>query len=161
MFTLQGLYKWVDKLPRLVFEYNLRKHRTIDIPLTDVNPVIAEKLLDTVYNHVKIARLAKFKVSNLVRVSKTAFEKGYTPYWITKVFKIVKVQRVYLVTYFLKDYCGKNVFGAFYEFELHRATHPDVYLIEKILLKEGNKVYVKWLGFNGSDNSWINKKDFI
>jgi len=29
MFTLNGNYKWIDELPRLVLDYNARKHRTI------------------------------------------------------------------------------------------------------------------------------------
>ncbi|XP_070161393.1 uncharacterized protein [Polyergus mexicanus] len=34
-FTLNGTYKWIDELPRLVEEYNARKHRTIKIVLGD------------------------------------------------------------------------------------------------------------------------------
>ncbi|XP_018050141.1 PREDICTED: uncharacterized protein LOC108688409 [Atta colombica] len=59
------------------------------------------------------------------------------------------------------DYRGKSVTGAFYEHELHRATHPDVYLVEKVLRWKGDKVYVKWLGFDGSHNSWIHKNNVI
>jgi len=44
------------------------------------------------YNAIKIAGPAKFKVGNSVRVSKykTVFEKSHTPNWTTEVFKIVK-----------------------------------------------------------------------
>lgn len=96
MFTLNGNYKWVDLLPRLMEKYNARKHRTICMRPIDVTPAAAEKLLDTVYSHVKIAGPARFKVGDSVRVSKykTILEKGYTPYWTTEVFKISKVQRV-------------------------------------------------------------------
>ncbi|XP_036148023.1 uncharacterized protein LOC118647358 [Monomorium pharaonis] len=129
----------------------------------DVTSVVAERLLTTVYSTIKIAGSAKFKVGNSVRVSKykTVFEKGYTPNWTTEVFKILKVQHINPVTYLLEDYRGKSIAGAFYEHELHRATHPDVYLVEKILRRKGDKVYVKWLGFNGSHNSWIDKKNVI
>jgi len=75
---------------------------------------------------------------------------------IGPLFKIVKVQRTNPVTYLLEDYRGKSIAGAFYEYELHRATHPDTYLVEKVL-RRGNEVYVKWLGFDGSHNSWIHK----
>ena len=91
----------------------------------------------------------------------TIFEKGYTSNWTTEVFTIVKVQRTNPVTYLLEDYCGKSVAGAFYEYELHRATHPDVYLVEKVLRRKGDKVYVKWLGFDESHNSWIHKNNVI
>ncbi|KYN28550.1 hypothetical protein ALC57_02029 [Trachymyrmex cornetzi] len=163
MFTLNGNYKWVDELPRLVSNYIARKHRTIGMRPADVTPAIAERLLGTVYSAIKIAGPAKFKLGNSVRVSKykTVFEKDYTPNWITEVFTIIKVQRTNPVTYLLEDYCGKSVAGAFYEHELHRATHPDVYLVEKVLRRKGDKVYVKWLGFDGSHNSWIHKNNVI
>jgi len=60
-----------------------------------------------------------------------------------KCLRSVKVQRTNPVTYLLQDYRGKFIAGAFYEYELHRATHPDVYLAEKILRMRGNEVYVK------------------
>ncbi|XP_024871855.1 uncharacterized protein LOC112454595 [Temnothorax curvispinosus] len=105
----------------------------------DVTPAIAKKLLATVYNAIKIAGPAKFKAGDSVRVSKykTIFEKGYTPNWTTEVFKIVKVQRTNPVTYLLEDYRGKSVSGGFYEHELHRATYPDVYFVEKSTAQEG------------------------
>ena len=31
--------------------------------------------------------------------------------------------------------------------------------IEKVIKKKGNKLYVKWKGYNNSFNNWINKKD--
>jgi len=80
---------------------------------------------------IKIAGPSKFKEGDSVCVSKykTIFEKGYIPNW-TEVFTIVKIQRMNPVTYLLEDYHGKFVVGAFYEHDLHRATHPDVYLGE-------------------------------
>ena len=50
-FTHNGNYKWIDLLPRLV--YNARKYRTIDMRLIDVTPTIADKLLSTAYSSVK------------------------------------------------------------------------------------------------------------
>jgi len=95
---------------------------------------------------IKIAGPAKLIVGDLVRMSKykTVFEKGYTPNWTTEVFKIVKVQRTSPVTYLLEDYRGKSIAETFYEYELHRATHPDIYLLEKVLRRRGNEVCVKW-----------------
>jgi len=92
---------------------------------------------------------------------KTIFEKGYMPNWTTEVFKIIKVQRTNPVTYSLEDYRGKFVAGAFYEHKLHCATDPDVYLVEKILRRRDDKVYVKWLGFDNLHNSWIYKDNII
>ncbi|XP_011872895.1 PREDICTED: uncharacterized protein LOC105564812 [Vollenhovia emeryi] len=123
----------------------------------DVTPAIADKLLTTVYSHVKIAAPARFRLGDPVRVSKfkTVFEKGYTPNWSMEVFKIGKVQKTNPVTYILEDSCGKPIAGGFYEHELHCVANPDVYLVEKVLRKRGSEVYVKWLGLDKSHNSWI------
>jgi len=116
-----------------------------------------------VYSAIKIAGTAQFKVGDSVRVSKykTVFEKGYTPNWTTDVFKIIKVQRTNLVTYLLEDYRGKSIAGAFYEYKFHRATHSDIYLVEKVLRRRENEIYVKWLGFDGSHNSGIHKDNAL
>ncbi|XP_011049757.1 PREDICTED: uncharacterized protein LOC105143262 [Acromyrmex echinatior] len=119
MFTLNGNYKWVDELPRLVSDYNARKHRTIGMRSADITPAIAKRLLNTVYSAIKIAGPAKFKVGDSVLVNKTVFEKSYTPNWI-EVFTYHKVQRTNSVIYLLEDCREKSVAGAFYEHELHR-----------------------------------------
>ena len=33
--------------------------------------------------------------------------------------------------------------------------------IEKVIKKKGDKVYVKWKGYDNSFNSWIDKKDLV
>ncbi|XP_020296121.1 uncharacterized protein LOC109861048, partial [Pseudomyrmex gracilis] len=111
-------------------------------------PAIADKLVTTVYNNVKIAGPARFKVGDPVRVSKfkTVFDKGYKPNWTIEVFKINKTQTTYPVTYLLEDSRGQSVAGGFYEYKLHCVANPEVYLVEKVLRKKGDKVYVKWLG---------------
>ena len=163
MFTLNGSYKWIDGLARLVSEYNNRKHRTINMRPIDVTPGIAERLLSSVYSEIKIAAPAKFKLGDSVRVSKfkTIFEKGYTPNWSTEVFKIVKVQQTNPVTYLLEDWRGNPIEGGFYEYELLKVAVPGVYLVEKILRRKDDKVFVKWLGFDNVHNSWINKDDVL
>ena len=60
---------------------------------------------------------------------------------------------------FVRDYQNKPTSGSFYEEEIEKVKNPDIYLIEKVLKKRGNELYVKWLGFNKSHNSWINKNN--
>jgi len=95
----------------------------------------------------------QYKVDDSVRVSKfkTVFDKDYMPNWITEVFKIIAV------TYLLEDSWGESIAGGFYEYELHCVANPDVHFVEKVLCKRGNEVYVKWLGFDNSHNSWYIK----
>ena len=33
--------------------------------------------------------------------------------------------------------------------------------LKKMIKKKGNKLYVKWKGYNNSFNNWIYKKDLI
>ncbi|KAG5334183.1 SETMR methyltransferase, partial [Acromyrmex charruanus] len=80
------------------------KRRTIGMHPIDITSAIADRLLTTVYNYVKIAALARYKVGDLVSVSKfkTVFDKGYTPNWSTEVFKTIKLQQTNPVTYLLE-----------------------------------------------------------
>ena len=40
-----------------------------------------------------------------------------------------------------------------------KKTSQEKFRIEKVLKRKGDKLYVKWKGYNNSFNSWINKKD--
>ena len=50
------------------------------------------------------------------------------------------VQRTHPVTYFLRDSAGEPISGGCYEHELHSVANPDVYLIEKIIRRKGNRM---------------------
>lgn len=85
------------------------------------------------------------------------FYKGYTPNWTAEIFRVRKIQFGNPITYLLHDLDGEEIKGTFYEEELQLAKFPDLYLIEKELKKKGKKVFVKWLGFDDTYNSWIDK----
>lgn len=53
------------------------------------------------------------------------------------------MQKTIPATYVLEDLRGNPVAGGFYEYELYCVANPDVYLVEKVLHKKGDKVYVK------------------
>ena len=40
-------------------------------------------------------------------------------------------------------------------------TNQQTFRIEKVIKKKGDKLCVKWKGYNSSFNSWIDKKDLI
>ena len=56
----------------------------------------------------------------------------------------------------ISDSNNEKIAGSFYEKELQK-TSQEKFRIEKYL-KKGDKLYVKWKGYNNSFNSWINKK---
>lgn len=160
-FSLRGNYKWLDILPTLIKAYNNTKHRTIGVKPSDVTSENENQILKRFSTKARLLKKPKFKLNDKVRVSKVKqiFEKGYTPNWSTEIFTIVKVSKTNPVTYHLKDYKDQPVSGGFYEQELLKVKYPDVYLIEKVIKKRGNQIYVKWLGFDDTHNSWIDKSD--
>lgn len=156
-FSLRGNYKWVDILPELIHQYNNKIHRSIKMRPNDVNIAQEEKLVKMLNTSNKYPRKkSKFKVGDHVRISKYkgVFEKGYTPNWSVEIFTIDEVQKTKPVTYKIRDYENEILEGCFYEFELLPVKYSDVYLVEKILRRRGKKVYVKWLGFDSTHNSW-------
>ena len=59
-------------------------------------------------------------------------------------------------TYIISDLNGEEIVGSFYEKELQK-TNQKEFRIEKVVKRKGNKLYVKWKGYNNSFNSWIDK----
>lgn len=164
-FSFRGSYKWIDILQSLVSEYNNTKHRTIGMKPNDVNEINERSLLRTVYNHNLMTKSKKIKynLGDLVRISKYKhiFEKGFTPNWTTEIFRVHRVQRTNPLTYLLIDLDGNEVKGTFYVEELRKAENHELYLVEKIIRRKGDEILVKWLGFDDSHNSWINKDALI
>ena len=52
----------------------------------------------------------------------------------------------------------KKLLEHFMKKELRKTNQKD-FRIEKVIKKGGEKLYVKWKGYNNSFNSWIDKKD--
>lgn len=163
IFSYQGSYKWLEVLPKVVEKYNSSVHSTIHMKPKDVNKKNEQKILQTAYNRIKKVDLKsiKFKVGDKVRLSKerSIFHKGYMPNWTTEVFTIKEIKLTNPITYHLEDQGGEIIKGGFYKEELQLARHPDIYLVEKVLRKKGNKLFVKWLGFGSEHNSWISRSD--
>ena len=102
----------------------------------------------------------KFRVGNPVRITKykNIFAKGYTPNWPEEVFVIKKVKNTVLWTYVINDLNGEEIIGTFYEKELQK-TNQQEFRIDKVIKKKGDKLYIKWEGYDNSFISWIDKKD--
>ena len=62
--------------------------------------------------------------------------------------------------HFISDLNGEKIIETFYEKELQK-TNQQEFRIEKIIKRKGDKLYVKWKGYNNSFNSWIDKKDIV
>ena len=104
----------------------------------------------------------KFKIGDHVRISKykNIFAKGYVPNWFEEVFVISKIKNTVPWTYVVNDLNGEEIIGTFYEKKFQK-TNQKEFRIEKIIQRKGDKLYVKWKGYNNSCTSWIDKKDLV
>ena len=146
----------INKLDDIVGEYNNTYHRAIKMKPVDVKD----------NTHIDFKKESndknpKFKVGDHVRISKykNIFAKGYAPNWSEEIFIIKKIKHTVPWTYAINDLNGEEIIGSFYEKELQK-TNQKEFRIEKVLKRKGDKLYVKWKGYDNSFNSWIDKKRF-
>ena len=148
---------YIDKLDDIVNEYNNTYHTTIKMKPIDVKDnayINTDKKINN--------KDPKFKVGDRVRISKykNIFAKGYTLNWSEEVFVIKKVKNTVPLTYVINDLNGEEITGTFYEKELQK-TSQEEFRIKKVIKRKGDKIYVKWKGYDNSFNSWIGKNDVI
>ena len=58
------------------------------------------------------------------------------------------------------DLNSEEIIGTIYEKELQK-TNQEEFRIKKVIQRKGDKLYVKWKGYNNLFNSWIDKKDLV
>ena len=100
----------------------------------------------------------KFKVGDHVRIS--MIMQGYLPNWSEEVFVSKKRKNTVPWAYVTNNLNDDEIIGTFYEKELQK-TNQQEFRIEKVIKRKGDKLYVKWKGYDSSFNSWIDKKDLI
>ena len=142
---------YIDKLDDIVNEYNNTYHTTIKMKPIDVKDntyINADREINN--------KDPKSKVGDHVRISKykNIFAKGYTPNWSEEVKNTVTW------TYVIDDLNGEEITGTFYEKELQK-TSQEEFRIEKVIRRKGDKLYVKWKGYDNLFNSWIDKGSLV
>ena len=148
---------YFDVLDDIVDKYNNTIHRTIKIkPIGVIDDSFAK------YNEKSNKKNPKYKVGDHVRISKykNISAKGHVPNWSEEIFVINKIKNTVPWTYAISDLNGEEITGRFYEKELQK-TNQKEFRIEKVLKRKGDKLYVKWKGYDNSFNSWINKKIYL
>ena len=86
--------------------------------------------------------------------------KEYTPNWSEEIFVVSKIKNTVPWTYAINGLNGGEIIGTFYEKELQKNNQQE-FRIEKVIKRKGDKLYVKWKGYDISFNSWIDKKDLV
>ena len=140
---------YINKLNDIVNEYNSTYHGTIKMKPIDFK--------DNAYINIGKGvndKCAKFKVGDHVRISKykNIFAKVYNPNWSEEIFVTKEIKNTVPWTYVINDLNGEEIIGTFYEKELERINQQE-FRIEKVIKKKGNKLYVKWKGYDSSFNS--------
>ena len=130
---------YIDKLDDTVNKYNNTYHRTIKLKPIDVK--------DNTY--IDFGNDPKYKVGDHVRISKykIIFAKSCTPNWFEEVFVIKEIKNTVPWTYVINDLNGEDNIGTFYEKELQEIDQQES-RIEKVIRKKGDKLYVKWKGYD-------------
>ena len=164
-FTLNNNTIWIKDLNKLVKEYNNSYHRTVKMKPVDASKKSNENIVRKNYNFKITDKKPKFSIGDKVRISllKNTFEKGYTSNWSEQTYVIYDIKSSNVHYYYLKDLNGNKIDGVFYEQELLKTNikDNDLYIIEKIIKKIGNKYIVKWRGYDDSFNSYVNKNDIV
>ncbi|XP_065641188.1 uncharacterized protein LOC136073512 [Hydra vulgaris] len=61
-------------------------------------------------------------------------------------------------TYKITDHNSEEIHGTFYEQELQK-TNQEIFRIEKVIRKQGNKSLLKWYGYPNTFKSWVDIKE--
>ena len=72
------------------------------------------------------------------------FKKGYLPGWTEEVFVVKRVQKGKVPTYKVNGWDGTE--------------DDDLFRIDKIVKRKGDKVLVRWKGWPAKYDTWLNKK---
>lgn len=164
--------RYTDVLQSLVQTYNKRGHRTLkymspnaaDLP---ENRHYVISALNDYYTKITAKRVrARFKIGDTVRIRRelTVFLRGYHERFKRELFTIIAVERrMPIPAYTLKSLDKDDVIsGLFYNNELQKVL-GGVYKVEKVIkrrVRNGKvQLYVKWLDFGPSHNSWIDAED--
>ena len=73
---------------------------------------------------------------------------------------IKKIKNAVPWTYVINYLNGEEITRTFYEKELHKIDQQE-FRIEKVIKNKGDKLYVKWKGYDNSFNSWNDIKDLV
>jgi ribosomal protein L21E len=162
-FTANSTRRYIDVLDSMVKLYNNTKHSSVKMTPVEASKkeneiVVRDTLNAGVFNAT--LETPKFKVGDKVRITvkKSIFEKGYTPRWTEEIFTVSKVQMTTPITYKITDFNAEEIQGTFYQQELQK-TSQEIFRIEKVIRRRGNKSLVKWLGYPESFNSWVDNNE--
>ena len=88
-------------------------------------------------------------------------------FWQKTIFQIglkkllwLKKQKIMCRGHVISDLKDEEIVGTFHKKELQK-TNQKEFRVEKVINRKGDKLYVKWKGYDNSLNNWIDKKDIV
>ena len=104
----------------------------------------------------------KLKVGDYVNIQKykKTFSKSICSKLVGKSFPSEEIENIVPWTYFISGLNVEEIARMFNEKELQRTNLRD-FQVEKVIMRNGAKIYVKWKGYDDSLNSWIDTKDIV
>ena len=79
---------------------------------------------------------------------------------LKKYLLLKKAKNTVPWTYVINDLNGEEITGTFQEKELQK-TSQEEFRIEKVIRRKGDKLCVKWKGYDNSFNSCIDKGSLV
>ena len=133
--------------------------RNIDVELTSIRRgmtvgilTLVKKLMIKILN-LKLVIILEYQ-STKTFLLKNILQIGLKKFLSLKILKILF--HGHAVSYLNEE----KITGTFYGKELQKTTQEE-FRIEKVIKKKGDKLYVKWKGYDSSFNNWTDKKDVI
>jgi hypothetical protein len=152
---------WIEKLKTIVHEYNTRYQNGIHMTPVEAREEKGRAALTLqLADGVGLKDKPRFSVGDWVRISrlKGKFEKAHDSNWSYEIYKIWKLKEGHPVRYYLQDYDGEKIDGAFYTEELQTVRDPDYFPIERVIktrtVRGQKQQLVKFMGYK--DPRWIN-----
>ena len=144
----------IDKLDDIVNKYYNIYHNTIKMKPVDVK---SSTHID--FDRMNYKKHPKLTVSENVRTLKfIIFVNVYVPNWSEEAFVIKKVKNTVPWANVISDLNSEKIVVTFYEKVLQK-TNQKEFEVKKVFKRKGDKLYVKWKGYDNSSNTWIDKKD--
>ena len=166
-FTMKNTLSYLPMLKELVLGYNRSYHHSIKMAPTKVNARNKEQVRKNLYAKCLGLKCPRpmLKVGDHVRLNKKyrIFKEGYLPGWTEEVFVMAQVRPGVVPTYKINEWGGTPLSGTFYAQDLQKVTKMDdnLFWVEKIVKRKGDKVLVRWKGWPDKYNSWGEKHGLL
>ena len=149
---------YIDKLAGKANKHNNTYHITVKVKPSDLT---ASRNID--FNKENNKQYPKFEIGGHVRISKYKnifARKGYISNCSKDTFVTEIVKNTVPWTYVISNLNGEVIPVTFYEKELQKKKKKNQkdFSVEKVTKRKGDKLYIKWKGYNNSFKSWIDLK---